>query len=83
MRFLEAGEFCGTDCLLPGSVIVYGVVSINADDTACSECECFPPEQKVTLIQIDAGHLSTVLTYKCTLLCCLKCWTASIFKISF
>lgn len=37
----------------------------------------------VIQIQRDAGRLSTVLTYKCTLLCCLKCWTTSIFKISF
>lgn len=69
-------------CPLPALVIVHGVVSINADDPACSECECFPPEQKVILIQIDAGHVSTLLTYKHTLLCCLKCWT-STFKISF
>ena len=66
MRLLEAGESCGTDCPLPGSVVVSGGVSINTDDTAHSECECFPPEQKVILTQIDVGHLPTVLTYKRT-----------------
>jgi len=55
MRLLEAGEFCGMGCPLPGSVIVYGGVSINADDTAYSECKCFPPEQKVIQTQIDAA----------------------------
>lgn len=70
MRLLEAGESCGTVWPFLGSVIVYGGISINAEDAACSECERFPLEQKVILMQIGAGRLSTVLAYKRSLLCC-------------
>lgn len=48
-----------------GLVIVYGGVFIKITDSTSSEC-VFPPKQKVIPKQIDAGHLSTVLTYKCT-----------------
>lgn len=68
MRLLEAEETCGTVCPFLRSVIVYGGGSRNADDPACSECECFPTEQKVILMHIGTSHLSTVLTCKCTLL---------------
>lgn len=51
-------------------MIVSGDVSTNAD--AYSECDCFPLEQKIVLMQIKAGHLSTVLTYKNTFILLIK-----------
>lgn len=60
-----------------------GSVSTNAADDACSECDCFPLEQETILIQIDAGHFSTVLTYKCTLILLLKVLDYIHFKIFF
>lgn len=59
-------------CPLLGLVIVCEGVSTNAAADACSESGCFPLEQKIILIQIDAGHLSTILTYKCILILLLK-----------
>lgn len=70
-------------CPLLGLVIVCGGVSTNAAADACSGCDCFPLEQKIILIQIDAAHLSTVLTYKCIFILLLKVLDHIHFKIFF